>query len=115
MLPSRRVFRASSALLAVCSSTKRDDIYRKLDCVVDFPENSKLPRGERRTIDRDGAKLSRRPAKRSGVVPSLEQAQGMGASNGLGAALDSQFAVDVVDMALYRADGDDKLPRHRCI
>ncbi len=36
----------------------------------------------------------------------------MGASNGLGAALDAQFAVDVVDVAFHRAEGDDELPRH---
>lgn len=47
--------------------------------------------------------------------PLLEQVQAVGASNSLGAALDSQFAVDVADVALHRADGDDQLPRHRGI
>jgi hypothetical protein len=35
----------------------------------------------------------------------------VGTSNRLGAALDAQFAIDVVDVAFHRADGDDELPR----
>ena len=102
-----------SALPSVCSSTRRGHIYRKVDCGVDFPGNSKLPRGERSTIDREGAKResAAREEERSGAL-SLEQVQGVGTSNGLGAALDTQFAVDVVDVALHCADSDDKLPRH---
>lgn len=56
-----------------------------------------------------------RPAKRREVFLCLEQVQGVGASNRLGAALHTQFAVDVVDVALHRADGDDELPRHGVI
>jgi hypothetical protein len=49
------------------------------------------------------------------AVPSLEQMQAMNASNSLGAALDAQFAVDMIDVALHRADGDDQLTRHGSI
>ena len=56
---------------------------------------------------------------RAGMLVSpyvtLEQFQAVGTSNRLGAALDVQFAVDVVDMAFHRADGDDELPRYGVI
>jgi len=45
----------------------------------------------------------------------LEQVQGVGTSNCLGAALDAQFPIDVVDMAFHGADADDEFARHHSI
>jgi hypothetical protein len=47
-----------------------------------------------------------------GVDFFLEQLQGVGASDGLGSAVHAEFAVDAIDMALHRADGDYEFLRY---
>ena len=56
-----------------------------------------------------------RLAIRCEVAPALEQMQAVNASNSLGATLDAQFAVDMVDVALHCSNSDDQLSSHRGI
>jgi hypothetical protein len=105
---------ASSALPSVCSSTRQGSIYRRVDCGVDsltevvlHPHWGKMSSGGAGVVwMRGGDALCC-----ASPYVILEQVQGVGASNCLGAALDAQFAIDVVDVAFHRADGDDE---HLC-